>query len=416
MSAGVSRRAGDQRSPLFARVVAWLVVLIYVAGTGANIWLKGRLPSTNDHPWEDVSLVVGFGAFTVVGALLVAKRPNNPIGWIMTAAGLMVGIFPAGDSYAAYVMITRGNPDTLAVVGAWAQSWYWYLLLALALVYLPLFFPDGRLPSRRWRPFALLIGGANLTVVVLGALSDTLTGQDVDYKIDNPIGIEGLTQVESLPVFGLLGALLAVGFVGAVMAVVVRFRRARGIERQQLKWFLYAAALIPVTPLLDALPGIIENVASGLLVVALPTAIGIAVLRYRLYDIDLVVNRTLVYGSLTAALVLVYLGSVVSLQYIFRAFTGGDSQLAVVVSTLAIAALFNPLRHRFQSFIDRRFYRRKYDAARTLEEFGSRLREETDLDDLSGHLIEVVRETMQPAHVSLWMRTPEQGAGKRAGA
>lgn len=394
-------------------VVGWLVVLIYIAGTGANIWLQDRLGMQGDPLLEDILLRAGFGAFAVVGALLIAKRPTNLVGWILAASGLMVGIFPAGDSYAAYVMTTRGRPDALAVVGAWAQGWYWYLLLALALIYLPLFFPDGCLPSRRWLPFALMMGIVTLTLVILGALTDTLTGQDVDYRIENPIGIEGLGPSESLPVFPVFGVLLGIGLVGAIVAVIVRFRRARGIERQQMKWFLYAAALIPSFLVLDYLPRILSGAVLGLIILALPTAIGIAVLRYRLYDIDLVVNRTLVYGSLTATLALVYLGGVVSLQYVFRAFAGSESQLAVVVSTLAIAALFSPLRRRIQGFIDRRFYRRKYDAYRTLDEFGARLREETDLDALSAHLVEVVRETMQPAHVSLWMRTPEQEARRR---
>lgn len=393
---------------LLARVAAWLVVLIYIAGTGANIWLKGRLHLQGDHPWEDVVLLVGFGAFAVVGALLVAKRPTNLVGWIMAVAGLMVGIFPVGDSYAGYVMTTRGHPDALAVLGAWTQSWYWFLLLALALVYLPLLFPDGRLPSRRWLPFALLMGIGTLSVVILGALTDTLTGQDVHYRIENPIGIEGLAPVESLPVFGVLGVLLSMGFVGAVVAVVVRFRRARGIERQQMKWFVYAAALIPTFLVLDHLPQVIDSVVFGLVIISLPTAIGIAVLRYRLYEIDLIINRTLVYGSLTATLVALYLGSIVVLQRLFVVLTGQESTLAVVASTLAIAALFNPLRRRMQVFVDRRFYRKKYDAAKTLEAFGARLRNETDLKELSSDLVSVVNETLQPEHASLWLR-PRDG-------
>jgi len=297
------------------------------------------------HP-EDVLLLVGFGAFAVVGALLIAKRPTNLVGWILAASGLMVGLFPAGDSYAAYVMTTSGHPDVLAVIGAWTQGWYWLLLLVLVLVYLPLLFPDGRLPSRRWLPFALLMGIVTLSVVVLGALTDTLTGQDVDYRIENPIGIEGLAPVESLPVFGLIGILLGIGLVGAVVVEVVRFRRARGIERHQMKWFLYAAALIPTFLVLGQLPNIIDSLVLGLVVLAQPTAIWVAVLRYRLYDIDVVINRTLVYGALTASLVLIYLSGVISLQYVFRAFTGSESQLAVVVSTLVIAALFNQLLKR----------------------------------------------------------------------
>jgi len=185
-----------------------------------------------------VLLVGGFGAFAVVGALLVAKRPGNSVGWIMVTIALIVGVFPAGDSYAAYVMTTRGHPDVLAVLGAWIQSWYWFLLLALTFVYLPLLFPEGRLPSRRWLPLAVLPGIGALGAVVLGALTGTLTGQNVPYRIHNPIGIDGLAPVEELPVFGLLGVLLGVGIVAAMASVVVRFRQSRGVERQQMKWFV----------------------------------------------------------------------------------------------------------------------------------------------------------------------------------
>ncbi len=385
-------------------MVAWLVILLYAAGMGANLWLKSRLHLRDEFSLDNVMLFAGFGAFALVGALLVAKRPANLVGWIMATIALMVALFPAGDSYAAYVMTTRGHPDALAVLGAWVQSWYWYVLLALFLIYLPLVFPDGRLPSRRWLPPAILVGVGTLVIVVLGALNDTLTGQDVDYRIDNPIGIEGLAPVESLPIFGVLSAFLGIGILMAVSSVVVRFRRARGIERQQMKWFLYAASLMLTFPVMDYLPNVLGSVVFNLVVIALPTAIGIAVLRYRLYDIDVVINRTLVYVALTVSLVLVYFGAVVSLQYLFRTLTGGESQLAVVASTLIIAALFNPLRTRVQAIVDRRFYRRKYDAAKTLETFGSRLRNETDLEDLSGHLLNVVRETMQPSHVSLWLK------------
>jgi hypothetical protein len=402
------RQDSSPPSRFLARVVAWLIVLIYIAGIGANIWLESRLQE--DHRWEDVPLLVGFGAFAAVGALLVAKRPTNLIGWIMAVTGLMVGIFPLGDSYAAYMMTTRGHPDALAVAGAWVQSWYWFLLLALALVYLPVLFPEGRLPSWRWLPFALLMGIVTLSLVILGALTDTLRGQTVDYRIENPIGLEGLAPVEELPVFGVFGVLLGIGCLGAILSVIVRFRRARGIERQQMKWFLYAAALVPIFPALDLLPDFLDSLILDLVIIALPTSIGIAVLRYRLYDIDLVINRTLVYGALTASLVLIYFGGVVSLQYVFRVLTGGESQLAIVASTLAIAALFNPLRRRFQDFIDRRFYRRKYDAARILATFGARLRDEVDLYTLSDDLLEVVRETMQPTHVSLWLRPSDKTA------
>jgi hypothetical protein len=389
---------------LFARVVAWLVVPVYVAGMSVTAWLERRIGLGGEAPVEDVSLSVGFGMFAVVGALLVAKRPGNPIGWIMSAATL-IAVVVALETYTAYVMITSGQPDALAVIGAWANSWYWFALVALVFIYLPLLFPDGRLPSRRWLPFAVLPGIGVAGIIVLGGLTETLRGQNVDYRIENPIGIEGLAHVEDLPAFDVLGlGLLGIGTVGAVASVVVRFHRSRGTERQQLKWFLYAAAPIPYFPLSDYGPLILDALAFGWVLLGLPAAIGIAVLRYRLYDIDVVINRTLVYGALTITLASIYLGGVVVLQSLFRAVTGQESELAVVASTLVIAALFNPLRRRVQSFVDRRFYRKKYDAAKILAAFGAKLRDETDLDALSDELILVVRETVQPRHVSLWLR------------
>jgi hypothetical protein len=395
-----------------ARVAGWLIVPLYVAGICTSYVFQRRAGLLGDDSVENALLLVGFSAFAVVGAVLVAKRPANAIGWIMAAVALMVSIFLAGDTYAAYVMVTRGQPDALAVIGAWIGSWYWYPLLVLVLVYLPLLFPDGRMPSRRWLPVAVLTGVGTLGVIVLGALADTLhLNEAPGYEIDNPIGVEGLGYVEDLPVFGVLTGLLFFGIIGAAASVVVRFRRSRGIERQQMKWFVYAVAPMLLIPTDGFLPGTISSVALGVVLIGLPTAIGIAVLRYRLYDIDVLINRTLVYGSLTALLVTVYVGSVVILQAAFRSLTGQGSQLTIVASTLAIAALFNPLRRRIQGFVDRRFYRRKYDAAKTLAAFSTRLRDETDLAELNEELIAVVRETMQPAHVSLWLRpdTPLKG-------
>ena len=213
---------------LLAWVVAWLVVLLYAAGVCTNYWLERSAGLPSAHPVEDVVFLAGSGAFMVVGALLMAKRPTNPISWIMAAIGLMGAIFPTGGTYAAYVMSTRGQPDALAVIGAWTQTWYWYLLLALAFIYLPLLFPDGRLPSRRWLSVAVLPGIGTLGMVVLGALTETLHDSVLDYTIDNPIGIEGLAFVEDLPIFGLLSALFGVGLLGGVASVVVRFRRSRG--------------------------------------------------------------------------------------------------------------------------------------------------------------------------------------------
>jgi len=388
-----------------------MVVILYIAGICATYLLERGSGLRAHNLTEDAVFLVGFGAVAAVGALLVAKRPTNVVGWILAAAALMVGLFPTGDAYAAYVMTTRGEPDALAVLGAWVQSWYWFLLLGLIFIYLPLLFPDGKLPSRRWLPVAVLVGIGLLGLVVLGMLTDNLSGQDVGYRIDNPIGIEGLAPVEDLPIFAVLGVLVFfVGVLAAFASVVVRFRRSRGIERQQIKWFLYAIAPVLTIPLEGYVPEFVNQIAFGWVLIGLPTAIGVAVLRYRLYDIDVVINRTLVYGSLSVSLVLVYFGGVVSLQYVLRTLTGGSSQLVIVASTLAIAALFNPLRRRIQSIVDRRFYRQKYDAVQVMAGFSTRLRDETDLAQLNGDLVSVVQDTVQPEHVTVWLRTPDEGS------
>jgi hypothetical protein len=398
------------------RVVGWLIVPFYVAGICASYVLQHRAGLLGDDSVENAVLLVGFSAFAVVGAVLVAKRPTNAIGWIMATIAIMVSFFLAGDSYAAYVMVTRGHPDALAVVGAWIGSWYWLTLLVLVLIYLPLLFPDGRLPSRRWLPIAVLAGVGMLGVVVLGALADTLPLNEAPgYEIDNPIGIEGLGNVEDLPVFSVLTSLLVVCIIGAAASVVMRFRRSSGAERQQMKWFVYAVVPMLLIPTDGFLPGIISSVALSVVLIGLPTAIGIAVLRYRLYEIDTLINRTLVYGSLTATLVALYFGGIVVLQRVFVALTGEQSTLAVVASTLLIAALFTPLRRRIQSFIDRRFYRRKYDARKTLQDFSMKLRDETDLEALNAELVGVVRETVQPTRVSLWLR-PDIGSAGSGGS
>ncbi len=409
-NAGAAGGAGRtaRLGPLLGRSAAALVLALYVAGVAANVWLDRLIGPGGGNPVEDAIVFVGFGMFAVVGALLVALRSGNPIGWILSAASLVVPV-SALETYAAYVMTTRGRPDWLAVAGVWANGWYWFVFLLLAFIYLPLYFPDGRLPSRRWLPLAAISTTAALTLAVLGMLADTLRGQEVDYRIENPVGIEGLAHVEDMPlVIGVLGVPFVIGCVGAVAAVAVRFRRSVGVERQQMKWFLYAAAPILTIPITDYLPGTVGDIVGGLafgwLLIGLPAAIGIAVLRYRLYDIDLVINRTLVYATLTASLALVYVVGVAGLQRLLSPLTGEGNGLAVVASTLLIAALFGPLRRRVQGFIDRRFYRRKYDAAMTLEAFGARLRNETDLDELNGGLLSVVHETLQPEHASLWLR------------
>jgi hypothetical protein len=237
-----------------------------------------------------------------------------------------------------------------------------------------------------------------------------LPGDPRDSGIVNPLGVEALEPVLDLPDLIMFAPYFAVLFASAA-SLVVRFRRSAGVERQQVKWLAYTVSVIPAWFLLN--PVIVDNpfvvgAIDALLFAGVPVATGVAILRYRLYDIDRIINRTLVYGASTAALAALYFGGVTLLQYLFRSLTGQESQLAIVASTLLIAALFNPLRRRIQRFIDRRFYRRKYDAAKTLEAFGAKLRDEVDLDQLTDELAGVVRETLQPAYVSLWPRLPEK--------
>ena len=291
-----------------ARVSGWLIVPLYIAGAcayyffiiSAGFW-------DGDAVFDNVTgviLGVGFGAFAVVGALLVVRRPTNAIGWILAAIGLMVSIFNAGGGYATYVMATRGRPDALAVFGAWAANCYWFLMLALALIYLPMLFPDGRLLSRRWLPVAVIGGVSTLGIVLPRALVDTLPVNEVPGRgIANPIGIEGLGG--NLPTFGAVEALFLVAAVGAVASVAVRFRRSRGVERQQMKLFAYVIVVLIGGSVLAG--GISDLTGVGWLegssfvlsmmgLMCLPIAVGIAILRYRLYNIDLIINRTLVFG------------------------------------------------------------------------------------------------------------------------
>jgi hypothetical protein len=344
-------------------------------------------------------------SFSVIGALIASHRPENPIGWIFLAVGCCYGLLSAGDEYAIYALLTNPGALALGAEASWLGQWIWAPGLGLILVFLPLLFPDGHPPSPRWLPVGWL-GGLS---IVLAVVSSTI----VLWPERGPAlvtGDESPSHVLDVVLLFAAVPMLFVAGLGAVISLLVRFRRAREEERQQIKWFASAAALTLIWIIvfgqstLRGLPEAMVALSSLLVIPSIPIATGVAILRYRLYDIDVIINRTLVYGSLTVILVGLYFGGIVVLQRVFVLLTGERSTLAVVTSTLLIAALFNPLRRRIQGFIDRRFYRRKYDAAKTLEAFSAKLRDETDLDALSGDLVGVVRETMQPAHVSLWLR------------
>jgi hypothetical protein len=395
-----------------AASLAWSACAFSLALTALTVLLIVLLLRSDTHIyyyWLETSMVaVGYAT---VGAIVASRLPHSPVGWLFCAIGLTFGVSHFSAEYAAYALLAPSRWLPGGEAFAWLTSWVWVGGLGL-IVYLDLLFPNGRLPSARWRLFAWFTAIALLPAAILGALSPGLI---LSSTLHNPLGIEGLPNV-SKEVEAFMYALVVVG----ASSMLSRLRHAGRIERQQIKWFAYATAVAISGVILKntvyPAVGVIWVWWVGLVlttvgVVSSPVAMGIAIFRYRLYQIDILINRTLVYGSLTAVLVAVYLGGVVFLQYAFRSLTGEGSQLAVVASTLIIAALFIPLRRRIQSFIDRRFYRSKYDARKTLEAFSAKLRDETDLDALSGDLVGVVRETMQPAHVSLWLRPDPQPSG-----
>ena len=352
---------------------------------------------------------------STVGVIIASRRPDHPIGWLFCAVGLLAGVNHFFAEYAIFALLTQPGSLPGGQASAWVAAWPWMPSNAL-LVFVALLFPDGRLPSRRWLPFAWL----NVVVAVVGTVAVAFLAGPIPTlaPIENPLGLEGAKTLLG-PVATVAGALER-GILGlvAVASLFLRLRRARGGEREQIKWLAYAASVVVIGAILTyVIPEATDaqwvgQVGLALLAVGfvgIPIAIGIAILRYRLYDINLLINRTLVYGSLTAILVAHYFGSIIWLQIAFVELTGQRSTLAVVASTLVIAALFRPWQGWVQGFVDRRFYRSKYDARKTLDDFSAKLRDETDLDALSEDLTSVVRETMQPAHVSLWLR-PDHGS------
>jgi hypothetical protein len=355
--------------------------------------------------------------FGATGVLVASRLPRNPIGWIFCVLALLFEFSVCSDAYVAYGSQAGGFLPGRAWVG-WTSQWSTNALTPALIILCFLLFPTGSLPSARWRALVWVVVGVAAVHAVTVALAP---GTLVDFPIENPIGIEAAGGLRALADPSILVLVIPLMLL-SVVSLFVRLRHSSGAERQQLKWFAYAAALLVSGLVVSSVLAAIEAEVSELVffvifiapLLGIPVAMGVAILKYRLYDIDLLINRTLVYGALTAMLALVYFGGVTLLQGVLRVLTGQESTLAVVASTLAIAALFNPLRRRVQAFVDRRFYRRKYDAARTLEAFSTTLRDETDLEALNDHLVGVVAQTMQTSHVSLWLRPTTGVKGEQA--
>jgi hypothetical protein len=393
-----------------ARAAAWSALTLALLLAGGAL-LLGTLTVSHGVP-DDVNLggligIVLALPFLAVGPLVVARRPDNAIGWLFCAMALLFTFNAFAACWGAYSLYGGGGLPAPRIA-VWASSALQVVPLFVGPLYLFLLFPDGKLLSRRWRP----AGWGIAILSVVGILSTGLRPGRLDggISIDNPVAIEGAVGRFLGSLDPALTAGVAILFVASIVSLVLRFRRSHGLERQQLKWVVYTASIaVGAFTLAFAVGPIAAFVFPiGIVAVAaMPLAAGMAILRYRLYEIDRVINRTLVYALMTATLAAAYLGSVLLLQLALDPVTSGSS-LAVALSTLAVAALFRPARGRIQGWVDRRFYRRRYDATRTLEDFSARLREQVDLDSLAGELRAVVTDTMQPAHVSLWLREAAQ--------
>ena len=376
----------------------WIAWGLWLAIIGPFVAVVVTGAAAEDGEGSAAAYTFFVGVFATMGALVASRRPRHPIGWILLGAG-------AAYTLGGLSVAQTEQGGSAPVLVRWLGTWVWMAGIGPAATFGLLLFPDGHLPSPRWRAFAWFAAAA---IVVTGAVIAFEPGPFEDSTVENPFGVEALpglfeTLQDAAP------AALALAIFGSIASLFVRFRRARGVERQQLKWLSYTGALVGVAlAVAIAIESIVGDSAVDLTNTIIsfslglvPLAMGIAILRHGLFDIDVVINRTLVYGALTATLGGTYLGLV-----LLVGLAVGESSFAIAASTLAVAALFRPARARIQGAVDRRFYRRRYDAAQTLEAFGGRLRDELDLEALGEDLRGVVAETVQPAHVSLWLRSP----------
>jgi hypothetical protein len=408
-------RMTDRTASRLAWVTFAFEGLLLTISLYAAIFLSEELGRTGSESLEYVVLAVSMFTFPVVGVMVASRHPRNAVGWILLAIGLTWEL----EVISLYTDYGYTNPGSLPRpdIAAALHGGLWVPAIGLMGTFLLLLFPNGRLPSPRWRPLAwasaiVLV----LCTVVITVYPGPLTESGLP-NVQNPLGIDALAPLVS----GLAGLVLLIPLciVGSVASLIGRFRASRGTERLQLKWLAAAAGIaagLYLVAMITSIPfdwstietplwiTIIQNIALFSFVL-IPIAVGVAILRHRLYDIDRIINRTLVYGAVTALLAMVYAIGVFGVGGIVLEATDQEGgRLAVAASTLAIAALFRPVRSRVQTFIDRRFYRSRYDAARTLEEFAARLRDQLDLDSLRGELLAAVDQTVHPAHATLWIR------------
>jgi hypothetical protein len=402
-----------RRSTLIAWILFGLIALTVASGLIFYLVIK---PAEYQLPLQEVFYSLITLAFALVGALIISRQPRNAIGWLLLLPGLSFSILV--DAYLEPTLSTSftppESPAPIFILILWFKQWNWLLLL-FPIMFIMVLFPTGRPLSRRWGWLNYLGLGIVGFFIFGGTFAKTLSPDDVDWTVRNPIGfleVEG--GDDSVVGYVILFSLFTWVLFSAV-SLFVRFFKARGVEREQIKWLFYAATFFAV----GFIPALfIDNSSSfgkiwsslgPLVMLAFPASIAIAILRYRLYDIDIIIRRTLVYGTLTVMLGLVYFGSVVLLEQAFRVITGQDSPVVIVISTLVIAALSSPLLRRVQNTVDRRFYRRKYDAQQALAAFAATARDEVELEQLTEQLLRLVQETMQPEQVSLWLRGGQEG-------
>jgi len=401
----------------------WVTILLfslYLAMLIVGYLLVGLNPSNPQELSSQISFLILFGAFAAIGALLVGHQPRHPIGWIFYTAGMGGAFSGFGSEYARYTLLT--NPGSLPfgyVVGLLSNvAWGWALIPMFT--FLPLLFPTGQPPSPRWRWVGWLTLAGLLIVIVSTSLTPTIAlGQEQwRYIVENPIGITGAEEA-LFNISSIAFVLILVSAFFSAVSLLFRYRQAAGQERAQIRWFAYAVVINVGFLIVNEIIYLSEiiglrfyDILFALMVMTLPIATAFAIFKYHLFDIDIIIRRTLVYGALTLTLALVYFGSVVLMQGLVTAVGGRQTAVTTVISTLVIAALFTPLRKRIQNDIDRRFFRKKYDAEKTLDAFSANLRQELDLEELSERLLGVVEETMQPESVSLWMRKPIAGEKK----
>ena len=385
------------------RLLRGLAVVVAVIATGGVILSQIAFRESGS---DFVSGLAWPVTNIIVGALLTIRRPRLLTGWLFAGIGFFGAVGEAGRLVG--LAGASGSPAWWVTAGAWMYTWAWIPLLYLTLIFLPLLFPDGRPPSRRWRPVTAAIVLIAVGATLLASVQETLDlGVDSGPTIVNPLGIAGVSDIEEGATGPVLFVLTALSLVIALAALIVRYRRSAGAERQQLKWFTSAGVLLIVgfvlQGALDGMTGRRIEIIDIALFTLPPAAAAVAIMRYRLYAIDRIISRTVTYATVTAVLIAVYLALVTVLTAMTAPVTG-DSPVAVAAATLAAAALFRPARRRVQAVVDRRFNRAQYDASRTVEAFRDQMRDDVDLDRLTTDLLTTTQQVLQPATTAVWLR------------